>query len=117
MKIREAKTEDIQTLNEMAVKYKLDLPPDGTVIVAETNSGKIEAFAILRGVYFVEPLISENPLATKDLWDYIKEKSIKKNVRILRCFAEPKHFKLLKKIGFYQVFEKKIPMEINFYNQ
>lgn len=116
MKVREAKPEDLEQIKALAEKHKLNLPPDGTVIIAETSSGVIKAVSVIRGVYFLEPVISESPFAIKELWDYIRVKSIEKNVRILRCFVEPRHVKLLKKIGFYRIFPKHQIYEINFYN-
>ncbi len=117
MQIRDAKEEDLPRLQELADKYKLNLPDvgEGTIVLAESNSGKITDFLMIRGVYFLEPVVSENPLAMYQLWKYVSQKSKEHNIKIMRCFAQPKHFNLLKRIGFYRIFKKYIPMEINFY--
>lgn len=113
MIIRDYKNSDYEAITELANKYKISLPSEGKIIVAENSKGKIVAFANIRPVIFIEPFIGENPLVGYQLWEYIKEKSIKGKIKIIRCFAEPKHFKLFRKLGFKRVFNKKIPMEIN----
>jgi hypothetical protein len=115
MKIREAVSEDMPQLIELAEKHGLSIPKEGTIVVAESNSGKIEAFANIRFVAMLEPVVIENPLIGAKLWNYVAEESRKKGIKILRCFAQEKHVKLLKKLGFYSVFKKSRPMEINFY--
>lgn len=119
MQIREATIEDIPRLKELAEKYGLNLPDfgDGTIVLAESNEGKITDFIMIRGVYFLEPVVSENPLALNKLWKYVNDKSVEKGVKILRCFAQPKDVSLLKRIGFYRIFKKHIPMETNFYQR
>lgn len=115
MRIRDAKIEDLEQIEELAKKHDLGLPSEGKIIVAETEDGKIEGFVNLRSVVMIEPFICENPLAANKLWEYVKDKSEKGNVKIIRCFAQPKHESLFKRLGFYGIFTKEIPLEINFY--
>jgi N-acetylglutamate synthase-like GNAT family acetyltransferase len=116
MIIREAKPEDTEELKSLAEKYKIDVPGDGKIVLAESSSGKIEAFVNIRPVFMIEPFVCENPLIGAKLWDYIARKSTIGGIKILRCYAQEKHLKLFKKLGFYRVFKKYIPMEINFFN-
>lgn len=115
MKIRDYEVKDYDTVKALVEKHKLNFPTGGKLIVAETNSGKVEAFANIRPVYMIEPLVCENPLMADKLWGHIVKKSREGNVKILRCFVQQKHIKLLKRIGFYEIFKKHIPVEINFY--
>jgi len=116
MVVRDYRPEDHEAVKALAEKHKLNMPGEGKLIVVETNSGKIEGFANIRAVFMIEPLVCENPLMADKLWTYISEKSRKGNVKILRCFIEQKHSKLLTKIGFYRIFKKHHIYEINFYN-
>lgn len=115
MTIREATPEDIPRINELAEKYGLSVPYDGKTVIAESNSGKIEAFVNVRPVFMIEPFVCENPLTGAKLWNYVAEKTEKGGIKILRCFAQQKHVRLFKKLGFYRIFRKAIPLEINFY--
>jgi len=115
MKIRAGKQEDLEQLMKLAEKHNILLPGEGTIFVAETEAGKIEGFVNMRSVMMIEPFICENPLVANKIWEYIKERSEKGNIKILRCFAQKKHTKLFKRLGFYRIFAKNIPLEINFY--
>ena len=115
MKTRDAKIEDLEQIEALAKKHKLSLPSEGKIIVVETEEGKIEGFVNLRSVVTIEPFICENPLAANKLWEHIRDRSEKGNVKIIRCYAQPKHVSLFKRLGFYRIFEKWNSMEINFY--
>jgi len=113
--IRDYLPEDLDQIKKLAEKYKINLPIEGKVIVSVTNSGKIEGFIVLRNVLMIEPFICENPIMANKLWDYVKEKVESGGVKIIRCFAQPRHEKLYKKLGFYRIFKEFKSMEINFY--
>lgn len=118
MKIRQIKTQrDLEQVKVLAERYGLNLPSEGTVIVVENNAGEIVAFANMRGVIMIEPFVSASPQASLHLWKHIYNESRNRGVKILRCFAKERDIKLFTKLGFYRIFEKNIPMEINFYKK
>jgi len=114
MIVRKAKDKDMGRIKQLAEKNNLSLPDEGLVVVVEADD-KIEAFANIRAVLMIEPFVSENPIASKKLWEHIKTKTQLGGFKILRCFAQEKDKNLFGKLGFYRIFEKHIPMEINFY--
>jgi N-acetylglutamate synthase-like GNAT family acetyltransferase len=115
MTVRDAKKEDLEQIKKIADKNGITIPKEGKLIVAETKTGSIAGFVNIRPVFMIEPFICENPLGADRLWEYIQEKSKEGQVKILRCFAQEKHLRLFKKLGFYRIFKKHIPLEINFY--
>lgn len=117
MTIREAKQEDLEQILKLADKHGISIPSEGKIIVAETTTGIIAGFVNIRPVIMIEPFICDNPLGAEKLWEYIKKKSEKGGVKILRCFAQEKHLKLFKRLGFYRIFQKHISLEINFYKK
>jgi len=113
---RPAKPEDYEQINKLSEKHNIDLPNEGKLIVLEDN-GEIKAFVNIRPVLFVEPFISESPIATIKLWGYIKKKFIDGDIKILRCFAQKKHKKFYEKLEFYEIFNDYVSMERNFYKE
>ena len=114
---RLARAEDSEQINKLAEKHGLSLPGEGTVIVAENSDGEITAFVNIRAVLMIEPFVSDNPFASDKLWEHIKTQTQLGGFKILRCFAQERHRSLFEKLGFYRIFEKHIPLEINFYKK
>ena len=115
MEIRQAIQKDWEQIEQLAKEQGISLPKDGTYIVAVNDNGNIRAFANMRGVIMIEPFISASPQASQKLWNHIAGVASEKGIKILRCFAKEKDVKLFTKLGFYKVFKKMIPMEINFF--
>lgn len=112
---RLATAKDNEQIEKLAEKHGLNLPGEGTVIVAENKEGEITAFVNIRAVLMIEPFVSDTPFASEKLWEHIQTKTQLGGFKILRCFAQERHISLFEKLGFYRIFEKHIPMEINFY--
>lgn len=117
MIVRTAKEEDREQIEKLAEKHGLNLPGEGTVIVVENKEGEITAFTNIRTVLMIEPFISDTPFASEKLWEHIQAKAQLGGFKILRCFAQERNKSLFEKLGFYRIFEKHIPMEINFYKK
>jgi N-acetylglutamate synthase-like GNAT family acetyltransferase len=115
MIVRDAKEEDLDQIKKLADKNGITIPNEGKLIVAETTTGAIVGFVNIRPVFMIEPFICDNPFGSRKLWEHIQRKSKEGQVKILRCFAQEKHLGLFKKLGFYRIFQKHIPLEINFY--
>jgi N-acetylglutamate synthase-like GNAT family acetyltransferase len=111
MVIRVSESSDIDQINELAEKYGLDVPHDGTLVVAEDSEGSIKAFVNLRPVMMVSPFVAENPVMGKKLYDYCEEKLKQNNYSLLQCYVEPYNKGLLEKLGFKQIFSEHIIME------
>ncbi len=108
---------DGDEVRELADKHKLNVPIDSKIIVAESNTGKIEGFVSIRPVMFIEPMVSDNPITAVKLWNYVEKKMKDGGIKVIRCFAEPKHEKTYKKLKFYRVFKKMLALEKNFYSE
>ena len=115
MRTRDYKVEDFEQVKSLAEKHGLNLPSDSKIIVAESNTGKIEGFVALRSVLMIEPMVSENPIVAVKLWNYVEEKIKKGGIKVVRCFADTKKEKTYKKVGFYRIFKKMLFLEKNYY--
>ncbi len=111
MTIREYKIEDSEQIKDLAMKYNLNLPADGKIIVAESSLGKIVGFVCVRLVPMITPFVSENSLMGKQLFDYIENKLKEKNYPLIQCYVEEKNRGLLEKLGFCRIFPKHLIME------
>lgn len=99
-------------LEELCLKHKINIPYSSEVWMAvDENTNKLVGLIGIRSVAFIEPLISENPLAGKKLFDRA-EKFFKENkVKVVRCFTKPEHEELFNKAGFEKVFPEEIILE------
>jgi N-acetylglutamate synthase-like GNAT family acetyltransferase len=114
MTIRKYIDGDFEQIKKLAVSYNLNLPEFfSNCYVAVDKDDKIIAFAVIRYVPMIEPFISDNSLAGKRLFDMmIKELKENKMNLVCRCNIEPENKDLLEKLGFEQVFEDSIQMEL-----
>ena len=117
MTIKQIGKERNDEVIKYAEKFGIDLPKDGTLVIAESNTGKVEGLFNIRTVFMIEPFICENPLIASKLWNFIATKSTLGGVKIMRAFVKEKNIKLLEKLGFYRVFKKHMIYEINFYEK
>jgi len=112
MRIRQYQANDIEQCFKLGVKYNINLPNDGSVMVAQDDSGNVKAFMIVRPIIIIEPFISENPLAGKKLFEsFIEALKLTSPYKMIRANIDPENKQLLEKLGFDQVFEDKIQME------
>lgn len=93
-------------------KYGVNVPLSSDVWLAIDDKNKVVALIGLRNVAFIEPLISENPLAGKKLYDKAEE-FLKHNhhQKLIRCFTKSENEELFTKIGFKRSFNDYIIME------
>lgn len=116
MTIKKAEThEEFEQIEALAKKNNLEVPTEGTKLIAVNSKNKVTAFVNMRGVMMIEPFVGDEPNAAVKLWNHIAQQAEGNGVRIMRCFVEPKTEKILKKLGFYRVFKKHKAYEINFY--
>lgn len=105
------KETDYDQVMELCMKNKIMFPHEGSLNVAVDNNGIIKGILGVKLNIYLEPLISENPMAAVKLFTYAI-KAIKdlgaKQVRLL-CSSTKKE--LYKKVGFYQIEDGKIIME------
>lgn len=103
--------EDKDQVKALCDQHGIDLPERSMLFVAEDDNGKIAGFSGIRGEIFLEPLISNNPIAAVKLF----EKTIKhfrdSGVNRVRCICKPERKELFEKVGFRQIEEDKILME------
>ncbi len=112
MKIREFREGDFQELNELAKRNGLELPPDGKLILAEDELGKIVAFCVVRPVLVIEPFCAENSLSGKKLWDQLEWAMNTSDIKTVRAnLIDEKNIELLEKLGFERVLEGQIQMQ------
>jgi hypothetical protein len=117
MKIRDYIDSDSEKVKELAERNSLSLPAEGKIIIAEDDNGEIKSFVNVRLVTMIEPMVSENPVIGKKLFDYVEEKIKGSGIKILRCFAEEKNVNLFKKLGFYECFGDHKILEKNYYSE
>lgn len=115
MKVRQAEQEDFEQIESLAKEQGINLSNEGAYLVAVNENNNVRAFVNMRGVIMVEPFVSKSPQASEKLWNHIVAHATSKQINIIRCFAKEKDVKLYTKLGFYKVFKKMIPMEINFF--
>jgi len=115
MKVRQATQEDWEQIVKLANESEILLTKEGTYLVAVNDNGNVRAFANMRGVIMIEPFVSASPQASDKLWKHISTEAMQKNIKIIRCFVKENNVNLFTKLGFYKIFKKLIPMEINFY--
>jgi len=112
MKIRDYSPIDFDEVKKLSDKYNIPLPNDGKMLVAQDDSGKIVGFIIARAVLMIEPMVCENSLAAKELFDSLEWWiNTQKEIHLLRAFIKPKHKGLLEKLGFKRQYEKHLIME------
>lgn len=110
---RDFEENDTQQIKDLCGKHKIGEPKLAHIIVAEEGK-RIVGFIALKNVVFIEPMISENPIASKKLF-VLAERVLEENkIRTVRCFCKINKKKLYSKVGFQQVFEDQIIMEKNY---
>jgi N-acetylglutamate synthase-like GNAT family acetyltransferase len=117
MKIREYIETDYERAKEFAERNGLSFPKEGKMLIAEDDNGEIKSILNVRLVTMIEPMISENPVIGKKLFDYVEEKIKGKGIKIIRCFSGEKNIELYEKLGFYECFENHKILEKNFYSE
>ena len=114
MYIREYQDKDFDIVSEFIGKHEIAMPEYGVMFIEFSDDDKILALASMRNVTFIEPLVSENPMAgarvIQKIEEYLKLKRIKK----ARCFTNPKNEALFTKAGFKTILSGMITMEKNY---
>jgi hypothetical protein len=115
MTIREFEPMDFEAVKKLSVDNGMLLPTEGKMFVAESAKGDIVGFVVLRAVMFIEPFVCKNPVIAKKLYDFAEWHVRLSEAKIVRCFTKTE--KLLKKLGFYKIFDEYQAMEKNFYDK
>lgn len=97
-------------LEQFAEEKNLSLPTDATFLYAKDKNNKIKSLIVLRKIFMIEPLISENHIATKKLLDLIFDYQ-ESNKIIIRAFIKKEKLSLAEKLGFTHEFKDKIIIE------
>ena len=102
-------TEDLEQIEKLCDKHKIEVPKQSMVFVAD--NGKIHGFIGIKGEVFIEPLISENPLVTGNLFNKVIKHLKQRGVKKVRCICDSQNSKLFEKIGFNIIENDKVIME------
>jgi citrate lyase synthetase len=114
MTVRFYKSEDAEAIKQFVEKHKINFNLENRIIViAEDENGNIKSIGAIRSVAFIEPLISENALATFKTYTVLMQLLEKMNQPIVRCFTSPSNKELFEKFDFEEVFQDQIIMEKN----
>lgn len=101
------KTDNITAFLE---KHGMSISDETVPFIAEQD-GEIKAVVGIRNVAFIEPLVSENPMAGLNL-ALMTEQIIKENGQgIIRIICNKDKEKLFSRFGFVKQFENQIVME------
>ena len=111
MRYRWFEEKDGESIKFLCDKNQIALPhPESSILVAE-DEGQIEGFAGLVNLTFLEPLISDNPIAAVKLFDLIQGILINQKIKNLYCYCDPDKRELFEKAGFSVFQENKILMK------
>lgn len=99
-----------EELEQFAKEKNLFLPENAIFLYAKDESNNLKSLIVLRKIFMIEPLISENHRATKKLLDLVFDFQEKNNV-VIRAFINKNILKVAEKLGFKQEFEDKIIIE------
>ena len=114
MNVRFYKPEDEEAVKEFSVRHKISFDLGNRIIVlVEDDEKNIKGVGAIRSVAFIEPLISEHPIATYKVYDTLMQLLKKLNQPIVRCITGVENKRLFEKIGFEEVFQDQIIMEKN----
>ena len=97
-------------LEQFAEDMYLSLTTDATFVYAKDKNIDIKSLIVLRKIFMIEPLISENHIATKKLLDLIFDYQ-ESNKIIIRAFIKKEKLSLAEKLGFTHEFKDKIIIE------
>ena len=78
--------EDKEQVEKLCDKYKIEVPKQSMVFVAANE--KIHGFIGIKGEVFIEPLISENPLVTGNLFERAIKHLKLRGVKRIRCVCD-----------------------------
>jgi len=114
MIVRFYKPEDAEAVKQFAQKYNITFNVENRIIViAEDENKNIKCVGAIRNVAFIEPLISENALATFKTYAALMQLLDKMEQPIVRCFTSSHNKELFEKFDFEEVFQDQIIMEKN----
>jgi hypothetical protein len=101
---------DKKKIDTFLEKHGMSISDKAVSLIAEYN-GEIKAVLGIRNVAFIEPLVSENPIAGLNLV-MSAEQIIKDNGQgIIRIICKEEREKLFNRWGFEKQFENQIIME------
>jgi len=107
---RNAIPEDYEQISKLCCKNDIAFPRNSHVIVAE-HSGVIVGLVGVKTEVFIEPLISENPIAAVKLFDRIEAAVKLSGAKRVRCLTDLSHEDLFTKAGFITIENSKILMQ------
>lgn len=97
-------------LKQYAETKGIFLPDEATFLFAKDKSNKIKSLIVLRKIFMIEPLISDNHIATKKLLDLVFDYQNNNNI-IIRAFIKKNKLKIAEKLGFTHEFKEHIIIE------
>ena len=109
---------DYEAVEKLTSEHGILLPENGKAIIAERNDLSISGIVNIRQVCMIEPLISESPLVTYELFENAVDvvRSLNKNIIRGIVKKDNKIYKLAKRIGFYDIFEDHCIVELDVTN-
>ena len=111
MNYRLAKQEDQVEIDRLCLKNKLNPPSGhGIIFIAEDEEGIVGLIKVSSEA-FIEPLVSENPLASEKLFIMAQGFLHAQKISTIRCLCNQDKVELYKKVGFDTLTEDKILME------
>lgn len=102
---------DYEQVKALCDKHGLPFPHNTTLRVAVNESGKIEGLLGTQIRVFIEPLISENPIAAVRLYEQAVQVIKKIGANSIRCICNSEKKGLYEKVGFNQIENNKILMQ------
>lgn len=85
------------------------MPEEGVLILAVDENDDVIGFINARAVLMIEPMVCENPIVAKKLFDNFM--ILNRGIRPIRAFIKSELLNTVKKLKFERVFEKNIIVE------
>ena len=96
---------------ELCIEHNASIPNDGLTMIGVDDTGKVVGAISLRSVFFIEPLVSNNPIVATELFKRMEGVVLAKGANILRCITKEENENRFSKAGFIKVFNNQIVME------
>lgn len=103
--------EDKDEVIALCNKHGIDVPENSMLFVAEDENDKVVGICGIRAEFFIEPLISENPISAVKLFNKTIKHLQNSQIKRVRCICKEKFARTYEKVGFEQIEKHKIIME------
>lgn len=114
MEYRVIQEQDMQAVLDLCNKHKIGLPHINSLIYVAENDDGIKGMIGVTKLIFIEPLIADNALIGKKLYDKVLTILEKENIPEVYCHCDKNKETLFNKAGFITQENNKLIMKKEF---